>query len=196
MRYYEGAAEDAAAAARASLESRLLAAVAQMHKAIADAKDKVYATPSLDNLLNSLYIPVFGPIVAGIMAAVGEPRTADAAKTAIVNALNSIDRGVVGRLHGEIPAVLSGKVPVEKWMAAYQEVIKGVASQLDELKQNTMAAYMRQTTAEISRDIKSAWEKFLSTGAGALKATVTPLMLGVGLVVGWYLISWLPKRRN
>lgn len=190
--------------AREALESRLLEAVQQMHTAIADAKNKVYSTSSVQALTGAALLlggvvlgPLLGMTAAAITAWVYSDRpSTEEVKQSIVNALNSLDRGVVGRLHGDIPKVLAGEVTFDKWMAAYHEVIKGVASQLDELKQTTLATHIRQSKDELYRAALAAWEEFKKASQDVAKFVLSPLLLGVGLVAGWYLISWLPKKRT
>lgn len=208
MRHY-GETEDAAKAeAKAAASARMLEAVQHMHDAIAQAKDVVYGTSSVETLSEVALVlggvtlgPLLGMTAAAITAWIYSDRpSTEEVKESIVNALNSLDRGVVGRLHGEIPQVLAGAVPIEKWLAAYQEVIKGVAMQLDELHETTLATHLRQEKEAIVRSIKAAAAGLAEAAQVVGKYVVSPLLIGLGVVAGLFILNQLapvlPSRRR
>jgi hypothetical protein len=195
--------------AKAALEKKLLEAVAQMHKAILDAKTVVYNTTSVERLFKvatvtgSLLGPLIGIATGALTAWFYKDRpSTEEAKQSIINALNSIDKGVVGRLHGEIWQVLNGQIAPEKWMNAYAEVIKGIAAQLEELGETTLAAHLRHAKDDIwvdlawsARAFRDAMVDVLKTAVDIAKPAITPLFAAIGVVIGIYIISWLPKKR-
>ena len=173
---------------RVYLQTKMEATVAAIRGAFKVAHGKVAVTP------NALMGATMAILTAGL-STLGIHSAPEATKTAVDNALTSLQGAFEQNVVGAMPRVYSGDLDPERWFNMTKGYIDSIRSILDELGSSGTGASLMAVFDGMFGDTK----EFLRRFKQGVEATFDfmPFIIGGAALLGTYLVvtRFLPQRR-